>query len=109
LGLVLSIAITPQSQILFSIQVLAVLIAAWHGGLLIGLSATAFSAIASVAVSHLYVNGRQLARVNAAALIIFAIVGAIVSALMDRRRRQQLQLEEHQMQHRRLAEVMHSI
>jgi PAS domain S-box-containing protein len=109
LGLVLSIAITPQSQILFSIQVLAVLIAAWHGGLLIGLSATAFSAIASVAVSHLYVNGRQLAHVNAAALIIFAVVGAIVSAFMDRRRRQQLQHEELQMQHRRLAEVMHSI
>ena len=34
LGLALSIAVTPNSQIMFSIQVLAVLIAAWHGGLL---------------------------------------------------------------------------
>jgi PAS domain S-box-containing protein len=109
LGLALSIVITPRSQILFSIQVLAVLIAAWHGGLLVGLSATALSAIASVAISRVYIQDRPIARVNVAALIIFAIVGAVVSAFMDRRRRQQIQLEDLQAQHARLAEVMHSI
>ena len=109
LGLALSIAVTPNSQIMFSIQVLAVLIAAWHGGLLMGLSATALSAIASVAISRVYIQDRPIARVNVAALIIFAIVGAVVSAFMDRRRRQQIQLEDLQAQHARLAEVMHSI
>src|SRR6185436_12681615 len=109
LGLALSIVITPRSQILFSIQVLAVLIAAWHGGLLVGLSATALSAIASVAISRVYIQDRPIARVNVAALIIFAIVGAVVSAFMERRRRQQIQLEDLQAQHARLAEVMHSI
>ena len=109
LGLALSITVTPNSQIMFSIQVLAVLIAAWHGGLLMGLSATALSAIASVAISRVYIQDRPIARVNVVALIIFAIVGAVVSAFIDRRRRQQIQLEDLQAQHARLAEVMHSI
>jgi PAS domain S-box-containing protein len=109
LGLALSIIITPRSQILFSIQVLAVMIAAWNGGLLMGLSATALSAISSVAISNIYVQDRPLARVNVVALLIFAIVGAVVSAFIDRRRRQQILLEDLQAQHARLAEVMHSI
>ena len=109
LGLALSITITPRSQVLFSIQVLAVLVAAWHGGLLMGLSATALSAIASVAITHIYIQDHPIGRVNVVALIIFAIVGAVVSAFMDRRRRQQIQLEDLQAQHARLAEVMHSI
>ena len=36
-------------------------------------------------------------------------MGAVVSAFIDRRRRQQIQLEDLQAQHARLAEVMHSI
>ena len=95
---------------LFSVLLLGVLISAWYGGLLIGLTATVLGVVGSVAVPWAILGSDVVpAVVTPPRLIVFAIVGAVVSAFVDRRRRQQLQLQDLQLQHARLAEVMHSI
>src|SRR4029453_16792355 len=88
----------------------SVLIRSWCGGLLVGLTATVVGVVGSVAVPWALLGSDVVpAVVTLPRLIVFAVVGAIVSAFPDRRRRQQLQLQELQLQHARLAEVMHSI
>ncbi len=108
LSLLVSAISFPDDRVLFSILVLAVLISAWYGGLLIGLAATVLCVIGSVVVPATLVAG-DVERVTLPRLIVFAVVGAVVSAFVDQRRRQQLQLQDLQLQHARLAEVMHSI
>ena len=93
----------------FSVLLLGVLISAWYGGLLIGLTATVLGVVGSVAVPWAILGRDAAPAVTLPRLIVFAVVGAVVSAFADRRRRQQLQLQDLQMQHARLAEVMHSI
>jgi PAS domain S-box-containing protein len=108
-GLALSAVVAPHAHVIFSVLVVSVLVSAWYGGLLMGLGATVLSVVGGVAASRLDFNGAPVSRVNAVNLVVFAVIGAVVSAFVDRRRRQQLQLEDLRLQHGRLAEVMHSI
>src|SRR5580765_7445999 len=91
-GLALSAVVAPHAQVIFSVLVVSVLVSAWYGGLLMGLAATVLSVVGGVAVSRLDFNGAPLSQVNAVNLVAFAVIGAVVSAFADRRRRQQLQL-----------------
>jgi PAS domain S-box-containing protein len=109
LSLLVSAIVFPDDRVLFSVLLLSVLISAWYGGLLIGLTATVLGVVGSVAVPWALLGSDVVPAVTLPRLIVFAVVGAIVSAFADRRRRQQLQLQELQLQHARLAEVMHSI
>src|SRR5690349_7147040 len=92
LGLALSVSVAPNTHVIFSLLVVSVLIAAWYGGLLLGLAATVLGVIGSVALSRFAFEAGPLAKANIADLIVFAIIGAVLSAFVDRRRRQQLQL-----------------
>jgi PAS domain S-box-containing protein len=109
LSLILSAIIFPDDRVLFSVLVLAVLVNAWYGGLLMGLVATVLSVLGSVTVPWAFSGGVASPVVTLPRLIVFAVVGATVSGFIDRRRRQQLQLQDLRLQHARLAEVMHSI
>ncbi len=109
LSLLVSAIVFPDDRVLFSVLLLGVLISAWYGGLLIGLTATVLGVVGSVAVPWAILGRDAAPAVTLPRLLVFAVVGAVVSAFADRRRRQQLQLQDLQMQHARLAEVMHSI
>ena len=85
------------------------LIAAWYGGLLMGLVATALAAGGSVGASVLTAGPGAPGSIGFVHVVVFAVVGAVVSALVDVRRQSQLQLEDLRAQHLRLSEVMHSI
>ena len=95
LSLLVSAIVFPDDRVMFSVLLLGVLVSAWYGGLLIGLTATVLAVIGSVAVPWA-VLGRDEGHpsVTLPRLIVFAVVGAVVSAFADRRRRQQLQLQE---------------
>ena len=108
-SLAAGLAISLDGQILFSLLTLAVLIAAWYGGLFMGMLATALAAVGSVATSVLSGGSHEGGPAMFVHVVVFAVVGAAVSALVDVRRRSQLQLEELRTQHLRLSEVMHSI
>jgi PAS domain S-box-containing protein len=103
------LAIPLQGSILYSVLVLAVLIAAWYGGLAMGLVATALGTVGSVWMAARQVPSGAPHPVSFTHLVVFAVVGAAVSALVDTRRRSHLQLEDLRAQHQRLSEVMHSI
>ena len=108
-GLAVSAGISLHGQVLFSVLVLAVIVAAWNGGLVMGLMATVLSVVGSVAVTQVVAGANAPNSFNFVHVVVFAVVGAMVSALVDLRRRQQLQLEDLRAQHVRLSEVMHSI
>ncbi len=109
-ALLLGYVIAPAGGALLSLLLLAVLLSAWTGGHAAGLLATAL-AVAGAAVLPAAV---RLPTPDAAPslfvrLLVFAAVGAAMSALADRQRRQRHQLEDLRDQHKRFAEVMHSI
>ena len=110
LGLGLSYLVAPGGGALLTLLLLATLLTAWVGGLGVGLLATGLSVIGAVLLPLI----EQLPTPNTAPslfvrLLVFAVVGAVVSALADRQRRQRMQLEDLRDQHARFAEVMHSI
>jgi PAS domain S-box-containing protein len=106
----LSYAISPHGGALLTILLLAVLLTAWVGGLLAGLWATVLSVFGAVLLPYVVaLPTPNTAPSLVVRLTVFAVVGAIVSALADRQRRQRMQLEDLRDQHARLAEVMHSI
>jgi PAS domain S-box-containing protein len=110
LGLAISFAIAPTSGALLTILLLAVLLAAWVGGLSSGLLATGLGVLGAIALPML--EGAPLIDTASGTyrrLLVFGIVGAIITALVDRQRRLHHQLEDLRDQHRRFAEVMHSI
>ena len=109
-GLAVSYGISPHGGASLTILLLAVLLTAWVGGLVAGLWATVLSVFGAVLLPHAVAVPTPSAAPNLiVSLTVFAIVGASVSALADRQRRQRIQLEELRDQHARLAEVMHSI
>ncbi len=109
ISLPLSVLVSPYGPTSFTILVLAVLMAAWYGGLPAGLLATALAVAGAMAAAHVTVDGRALSTSSVRHALVFAVVGVAVSTFLDGRRRQQLQLEDLRAQHERLAEVMHSI
>lgn len=109
-GLLLSYLIAPRGGALLTLLLLAALVSAWIGGLAAGLLATGIAVVGAVLLPQV----EQLSTVHTAPnlfvrLLVFAVVGAVVSALADRQRRQRHQLEDLRVQHARFAEVMHSI
>src|SRR5262245_2360398 len=86
LSLFVSAIVFPDDRVLFSVLLLGVLISAWYGGLLIGLTATVLAVVGSVAVPWAVLGAAP--SVTLPRLIVFAVVGAVVSAFADRRRRQ---------------------
>ena len=109
-GLLLSHTIAPQGGAILSLLLLAVLLTAWTGGHVAGLLATALAALGAVVLPAFEHPPDAEASPNVfVELLTFAVVGAAMSALADRQRRQRLQLEDLRDQHARFAEVMHSI
>jgi PAS domain S-box-containing protein len=109
-ALLLGYAIAPAGGALLSLLLLAVLLSAWTGGHLAGLLATALAvAGAAVLPVALRLPTPEAAPSLFVRLLVFAVVGAAMSALADRQRRQRHQLEDLRDQHKRFAEVMHSI
>src|SRR5512132_4345884 len=89
LRLLVSAIVFPDDRVLFSVLLLSVLFSAWYGGLLIGLTATVLGVVGSVAVPWALLGSDVVPSVvTLPRLIVFAVVGAIVSAFADRRRRQ---------------------
>jgi len=110
LGLALSYLIAPQGGALLTLLLLAALLSAWVGGLGVGLLAMGLSVIGAVILAQM----EDLPTLNTAPnmfvrLLVFAVVGAVATALADRQRRQHHQLEDLRDQYARFAEVMHSI
>jgi PAS domain S-box-containing protein len=109
-GLTASFWIAPQSGPLLTLLLLAVLLTAWVGGLVAGLLATMFAVSGAALLAEVVAFPTPDATPPLfLRLIVFAVVGSIVSALADRQRRQRMQLVDLRDQHARLAEVMHSI
>jgi PAS domain S-box-containing protein len=109
-GLTASYAIAPQGGALLTLLLLAVLLTAWVGGLAAGLLATVFAVVGAAVLPELAsLPTPDTAPPLFLRLVVFAVVGSIVSALADRQQRQRIQLVDLRDQHARLAEVMHSI
>jgi PAS domain S-box-containing protein len=102
--------VSPHGGAQLTILLLAVLLTAWVGGLLAGLWATVLAVFGAVLLPFAVVVPTPTSAPNlVVSLTVFAVVGASISALADRQRRQRMQLEDLRDQHARLAEVMHSI
>jgi len=110
LGLTISYFVVPQAGALLTVLLLAVLVSAWAGGHAAGLFATAMAALGAIALLQ-YEQAPLLetSRSLYTRLLVFSIVGAVMTALVDRHRRHHHQLEDLRDQHARFAEVMHSI
>ena len=87
------------------------LLSAWVGGHAAGLLATGLAVVGAVVLPQIEqaADAQHGARACSSRLLVFAVVGAVVTALADRQRRQRHQLEDLRDQHARFAEVMHSI
>jgi PAS domain S-box-containing protein len=107
-GLAVSYLISPHGGAQLTVLLLAVLLTAWAGGLIAGLWATVLSVFGAVLLPYTVTLSSGAPNLFVR-LTVFAVVGAVISALADRQRRQRIQLEELRDQHARLAEVMHSI
>lgn len=109
-GLGASHLISPAGGPLLTVLLFSVLLGAWHGGHTAGLMTTALAVIGSVILLLVDHTGPRLPPTAIfTRLTVFAVVGAVISELADRQRRQRHQLEELHDQQSRLAEVMHSI
>src|SRR3954452_20664988 len=82
LGLALSVTVAPNAHVIFSLLVVSVLVAAWYGGLLMGLAATVLAVVGSVAFSRFAFSCAPSAEANIIDLIVFAVIGAVLSAFV---------------------------
>jgi PAS domain S-box-containing protein len=109
-ALVLSSVIAPDGDAPLTLVLFAVLLSAWIAGHAAGLIATGLGVAGVVGLSLLHGSAAPSAAPGMyVRLLVFAVVGAIVTAVTDRQRRHRHLLEDLRDQHARFAEVMHSI